>query len=168
VEVKERRNQRIDFSAYQTFNWLPETGAPTGNPRLDHPAWAVAIVEAADRTLTGRGLTRDFVNEPHLWFTYHLAIRTKARADGSVLGNRDTEPGGGKEFYSGRKLGDQWRRVTEYEIGTLTLEAMDALSRQIVWRATAEARFKPDLDLDERVSRILRVARELAGRFPRR
>jgi len=167
VKVTERRNRQINFAAYRTYNWLPETGAPTGNPRLDHPEWVPAIIDVADRALAHQGLTRDVLNEPQLWFTYRLSIDRKAQAGLSILEGGKTEAGGGKEFYTGRPLGDRSRRVSEYEVGKFVLEATDAVSNRLIWQATAEFRPRSENVLEKQLSQIRTVADKAAARFPR-
>jgi len=167
VKVTERRNRQINFAAYRTYNWAPETGAPTGNPRLDHPEWVPAIVDVVDRALARRGLKRDVLNEPQLWFTYRLSIEQKAQAGLSILKGSKSEAGGGKEFFTGRPLGNRSRRVSEYEVGKLVLEATDAVSNRLIWQATAEFRPRSDNVLEKQLSQIRTVAGKAADRFPR-
>ena len=168
IKVTHQRNVRVDFSVYRTFNWSRETGSPTGNPRLDNPAWSAAVIETANRTLIAKGLKFDLVNVPQLWFTFRFAIERKARIHDSLLSGKKTEPGGGREYYSGRSMGDQTRRVEEYEIGSLTIEAVDAASGQMIWRGAAEAVVKPSASMAKKVSRIREATQKVMSKFPRK
>jgi len=167
IEVSHRRAARVDFSAYRTFNWSSDTGAPTGDPRLDNPAWTAAVVETANRTLTARGLNLDMVNVPQIWFSYRLVLERKTRIDRSILGSENTKSSSGKEFYTGRPLGDPSQRVEDYDVGTLVIEAVDAASMQLVWRGVAKGVVDPKAGMARRVDRLRSATRKVIDAFPR-
>ena len=62
---------------------------------------------------------------PDLWITYHGAIQKKLEASKVNIGH-DYSPAWGRDYWSGRTLGESGVHVRECEMGTLILGMIDS------------------------------------------
>jgi hypothetical protein len=120
-----------DFDSYSTFGWMPKKHAdrPQARSLLD-----ARIQEAVKNELEARGLR--FVNhKPEVLINYHFGMRNKIDVD---------------------VYGYGWRRppkrvVRHYKEGTLVLDFIDPINKQLVWRGWASGIVGPPHEAEKNV-----------------
>ena len=58
------------------------------------------------------------------------------------------------------------KMVHEYTEGTLILDVLDAATKSLVWRGTAQAEALPSVDVSTPQARIREAVRRILERFP--
>ncbi|HEX6389851.1 MAG TPA: DUF4136 domain-containing protein [Solirubrobacteraceae bacterium] len=136
-----------DMTRYRTYRWASHEGEATGDPRLDNNPFFDATTRAAvDRALAGKGLEAT-AGAADLVLRFHISI--KQQLD---LGGTDSP-----------YLGCDGCSPTVYEAGTLVVDAVEARTNRLLWRAWAEGSFDRVIDdqaalerrIEEAVARIM-------------
>ncbi|MBP7148382.1 MAG: DUF4136 domain-containing protein [Acidobacteria bacterium] len=113
--IKVDHDPAIEFAKYRTFALRAGTAAET--------PWAQDMIESAIKAeLAGKGLTLAG-EKPDLIVVTHVRRSTEKQL------NIDTAPGW-------RRLGTTGT-ISEYPVGTLVVDLVDAGSGKLVWRASA-------------------------------
>lgn len=143
---------------YRTYAWGPADTLPTGDARLDNNEIFNDYVQGAiEKELAVRHLTLTS-NDPDLLIHWHtnvarrLEIDTLSREYGQNAGCR----GSGCYF-----------TITEYETDTLLIDAIDARSQKLIWRAWARDNLSGVIDDQQRLQRsVVDAVAEMMKRFP--
>jgi hypothetical protein len=120
-------DRSVDFSQYHTYSWGPADALPTGDPRLDsNPFFKDRLEGGVDKALAARGFGRPASGaSPDLLLHYHASVTQRLDVNGA-------------DRRRGYCYDDCQPRVTEYEEGTLVLDAVDARTNKVVWRGWAK------------------------------
>lgn len=128
VAVPYDYDQRVDFRAYKTYDWLPQSSRE--DPLLDKQ-----IKTAVDTRLSAKGLQRRSA-DPDLLLIYHTGGEDKVRVSDSVY-RYVPRSRYGSNYRRGRRARDL--PTTTYHKGTLFLDFVDAKSKELVFRSSAQA-----------------------------
>ena len=144
-----------EFSSYRTYAWGPADALPTGDPRLDdNPFFDSRVRSSVERQLAAKGLEKVSPGAADLLIHYHASIQEKVDVFGV-----DSEYG----YEFGYET-----QVHEYEQGTLLLDIVDVRTKQLIWRAWAQADVEGVIDDPDRMEkRIEKATREMLESFPR-
>ena len=151
LEIETNRDEKADFSKLKTYAWLP--------PEVLGPH----IVEAVDRQLARRGLTK---------------VENKEAADALVAYFAALTVG-----FSRTYLGEYYGYVTGwgspippglapttsatiYEQGAVVVDVVDRASNRAIWRGVAKTRVHQDRKLASRIERINEAAERMFQKFP--
>ena len=131
-----------DFSKVKTYQWIPSKVAEL-NPLIDQ-----RIVNAVNYELANRG--KRLVDEnPDIYVTYYANAREELKLN-------DTDPiPPGWAWHS--YYGSATQQVKTYKVGTLIIDALDAKSKRLIFRGTAEDTVKLDPDaIEQKINKALK------------
>ena len=112
-----------DFSMYRTYAWMESK-----NPAPD--IWDQRIVQDIDLQLTAKGLQKaETGQQPDLFVVYNADVKQQTSLEGY-----DYDFGPGWRWGGGGPV--ELRPVTE-NVGTLTVDLVDAQKKHLIWRGTA-------------------------------
>ncbi len=151
------------FPVLHSYDWLPvpEPGASQVRDNL----LDARIRSAVDAQLQKKGFLRD-IGSPDFLVAYHIAIdeRLSVTYLNELYGYG---PGWGNPRYL-RSYGRPGREATvsEYQVGTLILDVVQAQDRRLIWRGSASAEVYPDLSPEAREKRIRTAVEKILAPFP--
>jgi hypothetical protein len=157
-----------DFSRWRAYAWYPTGSPPTGDPRLDNPLLHNRIVSAIERTLGEAGYSRILNGEPDFYVNYHLS--TEDRLEVRTM-NRVYMGGPHMRHWGGAGWGGvAWTdtHVDQYEKGTLVIDFVDPLRRQLVWRGSGTRRLARNPRGHQVTHRVNEAVAEVLDQFPPR
>ena len=169
LEIETNRDEKADFSKLKTYAWLPPAPAvknttdALSNPNLSQEVLGPHIVEAVDRQLARRGLTK---------------VESKEAADALVAYFAALTVG-----FSRTYLGEYYGYVTGwgspippglapttsatiYEQGAIVVDVVDRVANRGIWRGVARTRVHQDRKLASRIERINEAAERMFQKFP--
>ena len=131
-----------DFSKVRTYQWIPSRVAEL-NPLIDQ-----RIVNAVNYELANRG-KRLVESDPDVYVTYYANAREELKLN-------DTDPiPPGWAWHS--NYGSATQQVKTWRVGTLIIDALDAKTRKLVFRGTAEDTVKIDPDaIEKKINKALK------------
>ena len=145
-----------DFSRYRTYAWVSGTQEATGDKRLDTSLVNARIRAAVDAQLRAKGYTASSNGPPDFLIAYHAGLK-------------DMMKGASTQNYIGDRAHGTFTTISDiqpYREGTLTIDIVDAASRQLVWQSSAKADVDPGLGPEERDARVNNVVRAMLAHFP--
>ena len=112
-----------DFAAFHTYGWQPSPDPAEG-------AWNQAVLDAIDKQLAAKGLTKVDAN-PNLWVVYSRSIskQTSALSGGYVFSPLGPEQGG-QASPGIPPIPETWQE------GTLVVELNNPKTMHVVWRGS--------------------------------
>ena len=139
VKVQTEYDKSLNFKGYKTYAWIPQEPGPEQAPAARDPRIREAAVNGIDNGLTSKGLTKVGPNDsPDLLVAVHgfavnqIDVRTYGYAYGPspyMYYPTLAMPGGVD--------------VHQYRAGTLIIDLIDAKTKQLAWRGTAQDTFDP-------------------------
>ncbi len=115
-------DRSANFANYHTYMWEP-------SPHPANGLWGPRIVDAIDKQLQAKGLTKVDSN-PDMWVVYSNSIHDQKQIVGTGYGFGPSWGWGG--WGSGPAMDNTY--VTK--IGTLVVELADAKDKQLLWRGS--------------------------------
>jgi hypothetical protein len=118
-----------DFESYTTYAWIKQPTNVSGNARQaqsQDPLVGKRIMNSVDVVLAQKGLR--MADSYELLVVYHTGIQDKVQVTDWGYGYgpyRGWYGGGGTDVY-------------QYQQGTLIIDFVDATTKQLVWRGTAQ------------------------------
>ena len=160
-------DQRIDFSRYKTYDWLPSPkGAKIDS--FNHRRFVTAV----ENNLADKGLARD-ISKPDILIATHFGKEKKVEISnrGYVYAPSRYYTGYGYRYpsrhgYSTEYVVSGGIDVYEYEQGTLIVDFIDARTKQLIWRATARAIISPASTPEKQTEKINNAVNEILSSFP--
>jgi len=155
-------DQRVNFAALKTYNWLP---APK---KSEVNQLTIRNIEfAVDKQLQAKGLETS-PEKPDFLIAVYVTKRTQVDTEqwGYAYGNGNFFYGGRYPRFGGAPSNYDFRSGTDtyvYDIGTLIIDFVDPKTRELIWRGTATAEIDPSAPQIELVNNA--VARVLQN-FP--
>ena len=123
VRVHTDYDEAVDFTQYQTYDWLPARPDIPRNPQIDDPLDA-RIRQAIEENLEAEGFKKTTTERSDLYVVYYATVERK------VGGSHINTMGYGRH-------GDPTPAHFEsYQEGTLIIDLVDVLQRELVWRGT--------------------------------
>jgi hypothetical protein len=160
VKVTTDYDPSASFSAYKSYAWLPEPTEKTGDIRVDNPLLHTRVRDAVEAELALKGYEKLAGGKPDFFIGYHLSLTTKL--DVTRMNN-----------YYGYGVGRRWGAagvpetvVTEYEVGALVLDVVDAKREKLVWRGSGQRRVQESPTPEETTRRVREAVAEILKRFP--
>jgi len=156
MNVSSHVERSVDFAQYHTWDWGPADALPTGDPRLDNNPFFKDYLEGAfEKQFAARHFEKATSGTPDLLIHYHANISQRFEVNGV-----DTSRGYCYE--------DCEPRVSEYEEGTLVVDAVDARTNRVVWRGWAQSNVEGVIDNQDRLaSQIDKAVTRMMERFPK-
>jgi len=145
-----------DFSAYRTYEWLPDSRSPAGDRRIDNDLVDARIRAAVDGQLRRKGYTSPAAGQPDFYVAYQAAVTDmmKGASTQRYIGDRATG------------LYTTVNAIQPYKDGALLVDILDGATQKLVWQGTASAEVEPGMTAKERDERIARVVKAMFEHFP--
>src|SRR4029079_7565902 len=125
---------------------------------LDSSLVNARIRATVDAQLRGKGYLASSNDTPDFLIAYPTGM--KARMKGASTQN-----------YIGERVHGTFTTISDiqpYHEGTLTIDIVDARSRQLVWQASIKADVDQNLDPKERDARVTNIVSAMLSHFPPR
>ena len=148
----------VDFSRYRVYAWISAAQETTGDKRLDSSLVNARIRAAVDAQLRAKGYVESSNGPPDILIAYHA-------------GMKDMMKGASTQNYIGDRAQGTFTTISDiqpYHEGTLTIDIVDAASRQLIWQASAKADVEQSLGPEERDARVTSLVRAMLAHFPPR
>ena len=147
----------VDLSLYRSWNWGLADALPTGDPRLDNnEMFHDRLQEAVEAQMARKGYEQVAGAAADLLFHYHASVTERIvtsdidRRFNTTCPDPSCDPG-----------------VSQFEEGTLIIDAVDARTSRLVWRGWAQDTFAGVVDDQDRLERKVDEAVErILQRFP--
>jgi hypothetical protein len=159
ISVNYDYDPAADFTVYKTYAWIQQPTNVSGNAAQAQGQSALVgkrIMNSVDAALSVKGLS--MADDPQLLVVYHTGVQDKMEV---------TDYGYGYGPYGGWYGGGGGVDVYEYKEGTLIVDMVDAASKQLVWRGTAQGVLADSPPSPEEMQRrIDNVVGKLLQNFP--
>ncbi|HKT35377.1 MAG TPA: DUF4136 domain-containing protein [Nitrospira sp.] len=149
-------DRSADFNRYHTYAWVAGVQVATGDRRLDSSLVDARIRTTVDRILSTKGYMASRHSSPDFFVAYHA-------------GMKDMMKGASTQNYIGDRAHGTFTTISDiqpYHEGTLTIDIVDAASRQLIWQASAYADVDQSLGPEERDARMNSIVRAMLSHFP--
>jgi hypothetical protein len=170
VSVEREPAPAVDFDAISTYSWHAGDIAPTAQPRHSRAEIDQAVRAAVDTELQRMGL-RLVAEDPDVLVGYSAAVDKDLDVSAVNL-QYGYAPGMGAPMQSGpgyRRFTPGWAPPSEsvrfFERGTLVLDFMDADTKELVWRVSAQAELDRDVAGPVREQRLQQAVRLMLEGF---
>jgi hypothetical protein len=144
-----------DFSKYKTYRWVAIEGAQKPDEIADKQ-----IMDAIDRQLTAKGLTKSTGDQAQLLVGYQVAIDQEKQLNSYTSGGY----GYGWRGYGG--MGTTTTTTSTITIGMLGLDIYDAEAKQLVWRGKASKTIDTKANPEKRQKNIDKAMTKLLKNYP--
>jgi len=146
-KVKIDADRSANFASYHTYMW-------EASPNPAHGLWNQRIVDAVDKQLQAKGLTKVGSN-PDMWVVYSNSIKDEKSVAGAGYGLGPTWGWGN----SGANPAVQNTFV--FKVGTLVVELADTKDKQLLWRGMVSDTINDNTDkninnLDKAVAKMFK------------
>ncbi|RCU50015.1 DUF4136 domain-containing protein [Corallincola holothuriorum] len=147
-----------DFLQMKTYAWLAQPPEDAQTTSLH----ALRVQESVDAELSRRGMTLVDSEQADVLLAYHLVIDTKYNVDNyySRWGYRSYH----RDRVGG--FGVSNTRVREYQVGTLLIDMIDPVKKQVIWRGSMSSRVKKNVAPEERDVMIRQSVVDILAPFP--
>jgi hypothetical protein len=161
VSVNYDYSKEADFSAFQTFHWLPQRAAsqPKGAKGSVDPLVAQRIRDAVVAELTAKGLKQS--SKPDLHAVYHIVLQDRVQ-----LYNWGGGWGGYRGYGWGWGAGGGGTDVVHYTEGTLVIDLVDTKTEQLVWRGSAKGTINENPSPEELDKSVREVVAKILANYP--
>lgn len=157
MQVSADRNPAANFAAYATYAWAtPPMQAPAWPAQDDRVSFDWQLRGLVDQQMTRLGYTSVSPGQSDLILSYGVRTEEETINDSFSAYSKYRAQGGTES------PGTAW--VMGYERGTLTIDAYDARSRQLIWFGQASAVVNPSL----RAERLPQAIARIFASFPPR
>jgi hypothetical protein len=130
-------NQDYDFSHVKTFAWQDPTAPSLAQ---SNPFMHKFIADEIEKRLTAAGLTKAAAGAmPDVWVTYHGSVMNQVQLQSDSFGYGFGGYGmGGWGMYGYGAAGpvSTTTRVVNYQEGTLIVDIVDPVKKELVWRGS--------------------------------
>ena len=141
MNVSSHIERSVHFAEYVTYDWGPPDNLPVGDPRLDNNAFFNDYLQGAiEKKMAAQGFERAVTGTPDLLVHYHASVNQKL--DVYEVDNR-----------YGYCYGNCQPQVTDYEVGTLVIDIVDAKTSKVVWRGWAQDAMNGIIDNQSRLEK---------------
>ena len=160
ISVKHDYDREANFVALKKFAWMQQPTTAMGDARAAMQRNTLLdqrIKNAVNGQLVGKGLRQDS-NNPDFLIAYHVGIQDKI----------DVTTSGYAYAGRGRYYGWAGGRVDvhQYQEGTLIVDFVDAKSKQLIWRGTAQKALDPNPTPEKIEKNIGEAVAKMLEKFP--
>jgi len=160
ISVKHDYDREANFVALKKFAWMqrPTTAMTDARAAMERNTLLDQRIEnAVNGQLVGKGLRQDS-NNPDFLIAYHVGIQDKI----DVTNWGYAYAGRGRYYgWAGRSVD-----VHQYQEGTLIVDFVDAKSKQLIWRATAQKALDPNPTPEKIEKNIGEAVAKMLEKFP--
>ncbi|MFQ5937362.1 MAG: DUF4136 domain-containing protein [Acidiferrobacterales bacterium] len=170
ITVSTDHDREANFSALTSYAWMPP---PAENPtaRFDEQFVRERVHAAVDRELTAKGYRKQPKGSgtPDFLIVYYAALVTKMRATtvtvgyGYSMGWGSTSGAGGTVTAAAQ---EPRGTVYEYEEGSLVIDIVNARTRKLMWRGSAQSKIDDQAPREKNAALIDEAVLEMLKRFP--
>jgi hypothetical protein len=133
-------DETVDFSSYETFGWMPTPDDATSYSTI----FSQRVERSIASELTARGMVFS-ESDPDLYVAYHANV--ERRVTGATIDNWGYGWGG---WGHGGTV-----NYNEYEEGTLFVDLVDAVEKEVVWRGTVRGAVSGSEPSQERIDEVI-------------
>lgn len=145
-------DEQIDFSQYQTYNFMPEMDS--GLSQLD----LKRLMDATDAVMQAKGFTKS--QNPDVLINIIAEEYEDVQRNSVGVGIGGGSYGGGVSVGAGIPLGGNKNHQT------ITLDLVDAQKDILVWQAVSDSNIKVSTNPQERVTHYTKIAQKIFEKFP--
>ena len=150
IETSYDYDLQADFGALKSYAWIDPPQGESAN-ELSYRR----VVSSTDEVLAQKGFRLD-PSAPDFLVAAHLGTESQLSVTDWGYGYRR-----GPGSYGAREI-----EVNEYDVGTLVLDVVQAATKELLWRGTAQGTIDPGAKPEERTKRIQAAVEELLSQFP--
>ena len=160
VAVTTDYDKATNFQLYRSYDWYQEQ--PTGERAKTgtYDTFADRRIRAALATgLTAKGFTRS-TTSPDVKIAYDITVKTEERADPATA----FAPGFGYGYsywygyrynYGFNRFGPGYATTTQYRVGTIIVDFVDAKANELIWRGVGESAVDPGAVSEQAIGEIV-------------
>ena len=166
--VAVNKNNNVDFSKYQTYDWMESDVKAGENPLYYNQLATDNIESSVSQVMSEKGLAKNTTN-PDLLVGYHFFVEDKTRTVSTPTsplygpylgwgrwGYRGWVPGywgwGGPQYVE-----------QEYTSGTVVVDMVDAKTRKLVWRGSVQDAVTNPAQIG---TKLAKQVEQIAEKFP--
>ena len=159
IRVSTDYDPSADFSNLGSYAWFDERSGVQGDRPDVSSLLDRRIRSAVDGELSQKGIESVDKNSAKMLVSYHLGVESKLDVN-----TMDTGYGYGR--YGRYSSIGTTTTVTEYQEGTLLIDVIDPVSKQLIWRGSGQARVREWSTPEDREKRIHEAVKEILAEFP--
>jgi hypothetical protein len=159
-DVSYNFDQKADFTKYKTYKWVAAKDQEPQDPLI-----AKQIVEAIEKQLATKGLTKTDSDAADLYVVYQTAV-TKEKEVTSWSTGYAAGPGWGGRYYGGYGGGTTTATSATIYIGALDVDMYDVATKQLVWRGLASRQIDTKAKPDKRQKNLDKGMTKLFKNYP--
>jgi hypothetical protein len=155
ISVDHDYDSAADFAAIETYDWLAQPAGGGARPGLARNDLLEARIQrSANAELAAKGFTQDS-SAPDVLLACHAGARDRISVTdwGYGYGRFGRWRGGGVS-------------VHRYKEGTLILDVIDARTKELIWRGSAQGTLDPGASPQERDAHIADAVARMLAAFP--
>lgn len=158
ISVNTDFDPSADFSKFKTYTWIEKPVNVSGNAQqaqVHSGLLGKRIMNAVDGQMVQKGFTK-VEDNPDIFVVYHTGVQDKVQV---------TDWGYGYGPYGGW-YGGGGVDVYQYQEGTLIVDLVDAATKQLVWRGTAQAVLGGNKSPEQQQQILDNVAGRMFQKYP--
>ena len=152
-----------DFSAYQSFTWIPAPADPTKSQRAKNPMNDKRIVDAINQTLASKGITQQ-EGKADLLVNYHVSVSEHEQQSRGRVSVGSSRYSGGSSMGFAVSVPVGGNRT--HKEGTLVVDLVDGKTNELIWQGAASRTVRDDMSPEKTSALINEVVREILDNFP--
>ncbi len=140
IKIETNTAPGVDFSAYETYRWGERTDYGTSG-QVYSLALEGRVQRAVNAAMSERGYRRVLTDDADLIVAWHGALK-------SVLTDEEMRRSYlyGQDWYEPTSVSVE--RATDFEVGTLVVDIVDASNNKLVWTSRAQAELQRDRSVE--------------------
>lgn len=160
VNVSTDYDKATNFQQYHTYDWYQERPPNDRDGTATYDSFADRRLRTAlEAQLPAKGFTRNTRN-PDLRIAYDITVKTQQQADPAYA----FAPGFGYGYsywygyrynYGFNRFGPSYQPITQYQVGTVVVDFVDAKDNELVWRGVGESVVDPGSVSEESIREIV-------------
>jgi Domain of unknown function (DUF4136) len=163
MKISTVHDPKATFTPWKSYAWMPEPAKePEGirsNPLLDG-----YFRETVEQQLAGQGYLKKTVDTADFLIGYHASL-TKGMSV-QIMNSYYNYPGSQNWDYPRFAPTSADTQVYEFSTGSLIIDLVDAKTRELEWRGSAEAHLDLRPSLKEKKARIKEAVQKILEQFP--
>jgi hypothetical protein len=159
ITVNSDYDPATDFTPLRSFAWIESQGPAGAPPGPSQPLFDQRVRNAVDDSLSQRGMKKVDRAAADFLVQYYISVDKKLQVDTNSYGY-----GYGGYGYGGRGYSNT--TVREYDEGTLLLDFVDPIKKELVWRGSGTTRIRSTTTPEEREKRVRDVVTKILEQYP--
>jgi len=151
-----------DFSALKTYAWLPDMQQKTGNPALDSSLLNNRIRSALEQDMSNIGFRLVSPGQADVFLTYYITLESRIESFPATM-TYYRGPHRGRSYGYAYGYGSE---IQEYQYNTLYVDLISPVSKQILWRGSAESLLDESSSPELREQRVNHIVSKIMQEYP--